>query len=57
MNDHSFDFMFHFNEQDGSTALMTAASNGHQECISVLIANGAEVNMANEVNSMELISI
>ena len=50
MNKYNFDFMFHFNEQDGSTALMKAARYGHHECAAILIANGAEVNMAKEVN-------
>jgi ankyrin repeat protein len=40
--------MYHFNEQDG-TALMMTAGCGHHECISILIANGANVNIVSEV--------
>ena len=39
----------HWNEQNGDTALMLAASEGHHECVSILVANGADVNMATEV--------
>jgi ankyrin repeat protein len=42
--------MYHFNEQNGMTTLMLTAGNGHHECISVLIANGADVNIVSEVN-------
>ena len=32
------------------TALMAAAAKGHHECVSILIANGADVNaIMNEV--------
>ena len=33
-------------DQRGSTALMIAASFGHEECLSVLIAHGADANKA-----------
>ena len=36
----------HRAEQDGETALMMAAEEGHFECVSVLLANGADVNFA-----------
>ena len=32
-------------EQAGETALMQAAGNGHHECVSTLIAKGADVNI------------
>ena len=38
-----------YDEQFGFTALMLAASYGHHEIVSILIANGADVNMATEV--------
>ncbi len=38
-----------FHEQDGETALMIATGMRHDECDSILIANGADVNMAMEV--------
>ena len=34
--------------QNGSTALTLAAENGHRECLSILLAHGAEVNKARE---------
>ena len=42
-------------EQGGETALMGAAHNGHHECLSILVANGADVNMASKV-PMEMMS-
>ena len=36
-------------EQDGETALIKAAASGHHECVSILVANGADVNMATTV--------
>ena len=30
--------------QDGVTALMLAAQEGHHECLSILLAHGAEVD-------------
>ena len=41
--------MFVFN-QDGFTALMTAAKEGHHDCLSILLAHGAKVNIAREVS-------
>ena len=35
--------------QSEATALMMAAEKGHLECVSTLVANGADVNMASEV--------
>ena len=48
---HACDNSSHRNcdEQGGETALMAAAHNGHHECISILVANGADVNMASKV--------
>jgi ankyrin repeat protein len=50
MNKPNFGLMYHCNEQGGMTALMMAARNGHHGCISMLIANGADVNVAMKVN-------
>ena len=50
MNKYSFDLMYRFDEQDGRMALMMAACYGHHESISILIANGAYVNMTMKVN-------
>ncbi len=36
-------------EQDGETALMLAAKKGFHECVSILSANGADVNVATMV--------
>ncbi len=36
----------HCDNQDGETALMMAAVEGRFECVSVLLANGADVNFA-----------
>ena len=33
-------------------SLMIAAGNGHHECLSILLAHGAEVDKANEVESL-----
>jgi hypothetical protein len=37
-------------EQDGDTALMMVARYGYQECVSILVANSADVNIISEVN-------
>ena len=37
-------------DQLGSTALMMAAHQGHHECLSILLAHGAEVNKAAAVS-------
>ena len=42
--------MYRINAQDGSTALIRAARNGRDVCTAILLVNGAEVNMAKEVN-------
>ena len=34
-----------YDEQEGDTALILAAWRGHHECVSTLIANGADVNI------------
>ena len=49
MNKYSFDLMYRFDEQDGETALMMATGKRRDECVSILITNGADVNMAMEV--------
>ena len=36
-------------EQKGWTALMVAAGRAHKECIRILVANGADVNMSMRV--------
>ena len=36
-------------EQDGDTALMMAARNDLDKSVSILVANGADVNMATKV--------
>ncbi len=36
-------------EQDGNTALMIATRKGHDKCVSILVANGADLNMATKV--------
>ena len=41
--------LYHGDEQDGDTALMMAARNGRDGCTSILIANGADGNMATKV--------
>ena len=48
--------LYNCDEQGGETALMAAAENGHHACISILVANGADVNMASKV-PMEMICI
>ena len=32
------------------TALIAAAANGHIECVTILIANGVDINAVNEVS-------
>ena len=46
--------LIHGDEQDGNTALMMAARNGLDESVSILVANGADVNMATKVLESEL---
>ncbi len=41
-------------DQDGCTALIMAAHMGHQDCLSILLANGAEVDKLTEVSAMIL---
>ena len=36
--------------QNGETALMLAAGLGRPECVSILIANGADVNFVSDVS-------
>ena len=36
--------------QDGQTALMDAAENGHREVVELLIKHGADVNAIDEVS-------
>ena len=37
--------------QRGLTALMMAAEGGHHECVSILAANGADVNAMDVVST------
>ena len=39
----------HCDEQDGWTPLMMAAASGHHECVSILVASGADVNAISKV--------
>ena len=39
-------------DQDGNTALMIAAQGGHHECLSILLAHGADVNKAGRVSAV-----
>jgi hypothetical protein len=43
--------------KDGITALMMAAREGHHECLSILLAHGAEVNKAAAVSVRGVCSI
>ncbi len=45
--------LFQFDEQGGDSALIMAAERGRCECVSILIANGADVNAVNEVPSTD----
>ncbi len=40
--------------QDGTTALMIAAQEGHCECLSILLPHGAEVDKTNAVSAVGL---
>ena len=40
-----------FINQDGYTALMSAACAGQHECLSILLAHGADVDKANAVSA------
>ena len=42
-------FIGHCNVQSGDTALMMFANRGHDECVAILVANGADVNVTSEV--------
>jgi hypothetical protein len=44
-------------DQNGEVALILAAREGHHECISILLAHGAEVNKAEEVSVRGVCSI
>ena len=41
-------------DQDGFTALMIAARNGNHECLSILLAHGAEVDKAARVSAVRV---
>ena len=41
------------NEQDGA-ALLVAAEKGHHECLSILLAHGAEVDKADRVSAVSV---
>ena len=43
----SFRFVFH---QDGETALMSAADNGHLETVTLLLDRGADINQKDNVS-------
>ena len=45
-----------FIEQDGYSALIIAGANGHHECLSILLTHGAEVDKANRVSAVSVIS-
>ena len=36
--------------QDGATALIIAAEKGHHECLSILLAHGADINRTTGVS-------
>ena len=42
-------------DQDGRTALMDASMKGQSECLSILLAHGAEVDKANSVGLPSII--
>ena len=44
-------------DQNGHTALILAAQWGHQECMSILLAHGAEVDKARAVSVRGVCSI
>ena len=39
----------HHDRQEGETVLMAAAAEGHADFVSIIVANGAGVNMASKV--------
>ncbi len=41
-------------EQFGVAALWIAVEKGHHRCVSVLVANGADVNVGNEVTAYDM---
>ena len=41
-------------DQDGFTALMIAARYGHHECLSILLAHGAEVDKVARVSAVSV---
>ena len=55
---HVWDFItscsayMYFSLQSGESALMKASSEGHVECVKLLLENGADVNHKNEVNAV-----
>ena len=46
-----------FIDQDGFTALMIAVQEGHHECLSILLAHGADVNKATAVSVWRRLSM
>ena len=44
-------------DQNGLTALIIAAQKGHHECLSILLAHGAEVNKAEALSIRGVCSI
>ncbi len=54
---HALAILFYFNLQDGDTALIAAAIEGHHKCVSILIAKGADVNLANQVRELEWVEV
>ena len=41
-------------DQDGFRSLMIVAANGHHECLSILLAHGAEVDKTTAVSAVSV---
>ena len=44
--------LYVFVNKDGATALMIAACGGHHECVSILLAHGADNNFTTKVSAL-----
>ena len=44
-----FNCLYYFCDEQYGTALIFASEAGHHECVSILVANGADVNAVGEV--------
>ena len=44
-------------DQDGWTALMIVAQEGHHECLSILLVHGAEINKAMNVSALSSLCV